>query len=60
MEKGCKLDEGVACNSLGWLYYNGQGARQDYEKAKELYGKACDLGNQNGCEWYKRLRDAGY
>lgn len=59
-EKGCGLDNGTACLNLGGLYYNGQGARQDFAKAKELAGKACDLGIQQGCEVYKNLRDAGY
>lgn len=59
-EKGCGLDNGTACLNLGGLYYNGQGARQDFAKAKELAGKACDLGAQKGCEAYKNLRDAGY
>ena len=59
-EKGCGLDNGTACLNLGGRYYNGQGARQDFAKAKELAGKACDLGVQEGCEWYKELKNAGY
>lgn len=59
-EKGCELDDEKACYNLAVLYNNGQGARQDFKKAKELAGKACDLGYQDGCEWYKKLRDAGY
>jgi TPR repeat protein len=26
------------------MYVNGQGVKQDYFKAKELFGKACDGG----------------
>ncbi len=59
-ENGCGLDSGAACYNLALLYEAGSGARQDFAKAKELAGKACDLGNQNGCEGYKNLRDAGY
>lgn len=59
-EKGCELNNGTACYNLALGYHNGEGARQDYKQAKELYGKACDLGYQDGCEWYKKLRDAGY
>ena len=59
-EKGCGLDSGTACLNLGWLYYYGQGAKQDYGKAKELAGKACDLGIQDGCAAYKNLKNKGY
>lgn len=52
--------KGAACFNLGGLYYYGRGARQDFAKAKELVGKACDLGLQEGCDKYKKLQDAGY
>lgn len=60
LEKGCRLDSGLACFGLALSYETGSGARQDFAKAKELAGKACDLGIQQGCEVYKNLRDAGY
>ena len=60
LEKGCGFDNGTACLNLGWLYYYGQGARQDFAKAKELYGRACDLGLQEGCDKYKSLKIVGY
>jgi TPR repeat protein len=31
--------------NLGYLYANGQGVTQDYQKARELYQKAADAGN---------------
>lgn len=52
-ERGCELDSERACYNLGLMYGNGQGARQDVEKTKELYGKACDLGYQPACDAYK-------
>ncbi len=66
-QKAAKLfqkvcDGGVAggCSNLGHLYYNGQGLRQDKSRAKEYYGKACDLGHQPGCDNYKKLNEQGY
>lgn len=59
-ENGCGLDSGAACYNLALLYEAGSGARQDFAKAKELAGKACDLGAQKGCEMYKKLKYYGY
>jgi hypothetical protein len=28
---------------------------QNYTKAKEFFGKACDLGSQDGCDNYAKL-----
>lgn len=60
LEKGCRLDSGLACFGLALSYETGSGARQDFAKAKELAGKACDLGAQKGCEMYKKLKYYGY
>ena len=38
----------VGCNSLGNLYAKGQGVRQSYTKAAELYKKSCE-GYAGGC-----------
>ena len=40
MEKGSQ----GAITNLGWMYENGKGVTQDYEKAIELYKKAADAG----------------
>ena len=37
------------CYNLGLLYGNGQGVRQNYQKAAELWQKACDSGKAEGC-----------
>ena len=42
------------------MYYFGQGVKQDYKKAKEYFGKACDGGNQIACINYKKLNPWGY
>ncbi|HAR80453.1 MAG TPA: Sel1 repeat protein [Succinivibrionaceae bacterium] len=54
------MNTGFGCKNLADLYYNGWGTRQNYSTAKEYYGKACDLGNQEGCDNYARLNKQGY
>lgn len=41
------------------LYANGQGVKQDYHKAANLYQKACDGGLQPGCDEYRELNEKG-
>lgn len=45
---------------LGIIYKEGDGAPQDYKKAKEWYGKACDNGRQDSCDAYKDLNQRGF
>jgi uncharacterized protein len=45
---------------LGAMYEDGVSVRQDYKKAKEWFGKACDNGFQIGCDEYKKLNQQGY
>ena len=59
-EKGCNLNEGISCKNLGISFEYGQGVRQNRTTAKEYYGKACDLGNQEGCDNYRKLNEQGY
>ncbi|OOF57424.1 SEL1-like repeat protein [Rodentibacter myodis] len=42
---------------LGERYYKGLGIRQDLEKAKEYYGKLCDLKNQPGCDLFREVNE---
>jgi len=49
----CDEDNAFACNNLGIMYLNGLGTRQNLDKAKDYFGKACDLGIQIGCDNYK-------
>lgn len=52
--KSCEKLEGNSCGLLAEMYTNGKGVKKDLSKAKELYGKACDLGSEiNGCFMYK-------
>ncbi|OUT11303.1 hypothetical protein B9N62_06750 [Campylobacter concisus] len=50
----------MSCYDLGILYEKGQGVGRDYHIAKELFGKACDLGLQPGCDFYKKLNEKGF
>ena len=49
LESSCDNGDIGACFSLGKLYDNGKGVRQNYQKATELYQKSCDGGNLLGC-----------
>ncbi|WP_394954955.1 tetratricopeptide repeat protein [uncultured Helicobacter sp.] len=58
--KACEDANAQGCFMLGTLYLHGYGARQDSVIAKEFYGRACDFGEQTGCENYKKLKNQGY
>ena len=38
-----------SCYNLGVMYVEGQGVRQDYYRARELYKKACDMKHASAC-----------
>ncbi|EEU9561214.1 SEL1-like repeat protein, partial [Escherichia coli] len=40
---------------LGTMYRDGKGIRQNHSLAKEWFGKACDNGDQSGCDRYSEL-----
>lgn len=40
---------------LGFMYAEGESVRKNFGIAKELFGLACDSGNQDGCEAFKEL-----
>ena len=40
---------------LGLSYLVGRGIQKDRTLAKEWLGKACDNGDQQGCEFYGKL-----
>lgn len=54
-EKAANQGDPNAQIILGLIYEFGHGVRQNYTIAKEWYGKACDKGEQRGCEGYARL-----
>lgn len=47
--RACNSQEALGCINLGDLYVE----KKMTDKAYEYYGKACDLGNQDGCDKYK-------
>ena len=47
-------------NNLGWLYQNGLGVEQDYEKAADWFHKAVELGETNEAQVnYDKLIEEG-
>ena len=40
---------------VGGLYWFGKGVQVNKSLAKEWLGKACDNGDQQGCEFYGKL-----
>ena len=48
-KKACDEGNARGCTNLGFMYEKGRGVKQDYFKAKELFGKACDGGDAKGC-----------
>jgi len=60
LQKECDDKKGASCYELGVLYDNArEGTAQDYQKAAELYSKACKLGNGAGCSNLGFLYDNG-
>mgnify|MGYP000370201989 CR=1 FL=1 len=44
-QKAATQEDAIAQFNLGRKYYNGNGVKKDYLKAKELWEKAADQGN---------------
>ena len=59
-EKAAAQGYPLAKNNLGVIYDNGFGVKQDKKIAKKLFGEACDGGEQQGCDNYKKLNQQGY
>lgn len=58
-QKACDdLDYVNACFNLGSLHYKEKDIKQK-SIAKHYYGKTCDLGEQLGCDNYKKLNEIG-
>ena len=58
-KKACDMKYGLSCTAMGSMYENGKGVRQNLSTAKQYFGKACDLGDQTGCDNYKTLNEQG-
>ena len=59
-EKAAAQGHAYSQYNIGNMYYGGYGVKQNYKKAKELFGIACDGGFQSGCKNYKILNQQGY
>lgn len=51
------FNEPLAQYFLGEMYYSGMGVQKNLDVAKEYFGKACDNGDQNGCDEYRKLNN---
>lgn len=49
LERQCNNGNAWSCVDLGYLYNFGEGVKQDYKKASELFGKSCEMGYAVGC-----------
>lgn len=56
LERKCNNGDARSCLVLGNLYRYEDGVMKDYNKAMEFFGKACDLGEQEGCDTYKEIK----
>lgn len=55
-QNGCDAGDAKACSSIARMYYYGQGVSQNEQKAKELFKKSCDLGDETGCKNYQIVK----
>ncbi|POP28490.1 hypothetical protein C3P63_08685, partial [Haemophilus influenzae] len=53
--KAAEQGHGGAQVMLGFSYLSGEGVQVNKSLAKEWFGKACDNGEQVGCEYYGKL-----
>jgi hypothetical protein len=49
LQKACDGGDGESCFLLGSLYHAGNGVRQDYSRAFELFRRSCAVGWFRGC-----------
>jgi TPR repeat protein len=55
MTKACNGDDKIGCMGLGALYLHGNGVKKDLEKAKQILGKSCKLGEKSACKKLEEL-----
>ena len=51
----CNASYPEACSRLGGNYEEAKGVAENWKKAKQLYDKACKLGDSDGCQWSQDL-----
>jgi hypothetical protein len=52
----CNAGNGMSCDTLGHLYSYGCAVSRDAAEAKQLYSRACTVGNQQGCDRLKEMQ----
>lgn len=56
-QNGCDANDAKECSLIARMYYYGQGVSQNEQKAKELFKKSCDLGDETGCKNYQVVKN---
>jgi uncharacterized protein len=59
LDKECNKGNMFVCQYTGLIYFEGKEVRQNLKVAKEFFGKACDTGWDEGCEYYRLLNEQG-
>lgn len=57
-QNGCDAGDAKECSLIARMYYYGQGVSQNEEKARELFKKSCDLGDETGCNNYQIVKNS--
>jgi TPR repeat protein len=55
-QQACDASVAAGCDILGAMYSSGDGVPQDKTKALALYGKACNLKDEQGCKNHAALK----
>ena len=53
-KRACAGGSSAGCMNLGDMYAKGIGMIKNKKKALSFYGRACDIGFQEGCELYNQ------
>ena len=59
-EGECARGDALSCGAAGESYYYGEGVKLDKKRALTLFGKACDLKEEQGCKNYATLKGQGH
>jgi len=59
LAKACENGNAQGCFTLGYMYKNGSGIKQDTQKTIALWERACMLGDSNGCIKVAMMYDKG-
>ena len=51
---------GVVASAIEGMYATGEGVKLDKKRALALFGKACDLKDEDGCKNYAILKGQGH